>query len=104
MGAVFNLSFLEINDFFDFVSFLNLKKIKTYAATLNKNSKTAEDLKKERGVLILGNEANGLPSSIVKNSYKEVKIKISSSFESLNVLVAGSILMYEMSKNNENLS
>ena len=87
MGAVFGLSFLEINDFFDFVSFLNLKKIKTYAATLNKNSKTAEDLKKERGVLILGNEANGLPSSIIKNSYK-------------NVLVAGSFLMYEMSKNN----
>ena len=96
MGSVFGLSFLECENLNSFIEILKCQQIDSYAATLSKNSKNADFLRNKNGILVLGNEANGLPSFVVSNCDYKVKIKINKKFESLNVSCAGSILMYEM--------
>lgn len=102
MGAVFGLSYLLVDNFLPALNFFKLKKIKTFATSLSKTSKNSEFLNGKAGILILGNEAKGLPEQLILNSDETIKIKMNKSFESLNVSCAGSILMYEMSKNNPN--
>ena len=102
MGAIFGLSYLLVDSFLPVLNFFKLRKIKTFATSLSKTSKNSEFLKDKSGVLILGNEAKGLPEQLILNSDETIKIKINKSFESLNVSCAGSILMYEMSKSNPN--
>lgn len=52
----------------------------------------------EKFVLVLGNEANGPSEILIENSAVKVTIPMRGEMESLNVAVAGSIIMYEMSK------
>ena len=91
---------MTIDNFLDALNFFKLRKIKTFATSLDKNSQNSEFLSNKTGVLILGNEAKGLPQSVITAADEVIKIRMSGSFESLNVSAAGSILMYEMSKNN----
>ncbi len=102
MGAVFKLSYLLIDNFLPALKFFKLKGIKTFATSLSKSSKSPEFLNGKTGVLVLGNEAKGLPQAVIMNSDETIKIKMNRLFESLNVSCAGSVLMYEMSKNNSN--
>jgi len=53
-------------------------------------------------VLILGNEANGITDDIKKISDEFIKIPILGKAESLNVSVAGGILMYEAVRKRQN--
>ena len=46
----------------------------------------------------MGNEGNGLPDKVIKKSACRVSVPMRKNSESLNVAVAGSILMYEMMK------
>ena len=52
--------------------------------------------KKDDFVLVLGNEAHGVSEDTLKMANQVVKIDISDSIDSLNVAVAGGILMYEL--------
>ena len=97
MGTIFKLFFLDCKDFEDVIAFLKNKNIKTYATALHQNSKTSRKIKGEKGVLVLGGEANGLPLKIIKMCDEIIEIKMLKFAESLNVACAGSILMYEMS-------
>lgn len=77
----------------------SLKKLKSegyniVATTLGGSNKIKES---EKLALVLGNEGSGISLDIIKLSDQVVTIK-TSDVESLNVLVAGSILMYEVSK------
>lgn len=97
MGTIFSLNFLNCKNFEEMLKFLKSKNIKTFATALNKNSKTSRKVRGEKGVLILGGEAEGLPLKIIKLCDEIIKIKMLKFAESLNVACAGSILMYEMS-------
>lgn len=52
---------------------------------------------KQKFALILGNEGQGMSKELIKLSQSNIKIQ-TSNVESLNVAVAGSILMYELTK------
>jgi RNA methyltransferase, TrmH family len=54
---------------------------------------------KEPLILVLGNESHGASSTFLKKATK-VSIPMSSEIESYNVAIAGSILMYHISKHN----
>lgn len=49
--------------------------------------------------LILGNEGNGLSEYVRKNVEKKVSLPMLTNFESLNVAVAGSVIMYQVLSN-----
>ena len=63
------------------------------SADMNGDTEFASE---EKVVLILGNESLGLPNE-VKNKTKTISIQ-TEKIESLNLAVAGSILMYQLSK------
>ena len=94
-GMIFHINVLRRNllDFLPVLKGMNYKIVGTDVAS----GKDIRKLKKENIALVLGNEGNGI-SENVKNLCDEfVNIKMSSNCESLNVGVAASILMYEVS-------
>ena len=96
MGALFRLPILEIKQDGLF-EFLNKHNIKTYA-TVVKNSqyKINEVSFDEKSAIIIGNEANGIPSEVVEQSDYTVTIPMNGRAESFNAAAAASISIYEM--------
>ena len=69
---------------------------KVITSTLNEKSISLDELEKpESFILVLGNEAHGVSEEIIDNSDIFVKIPIDN-IDSLNVAVAGAILMYKL--------
>ena len=93
-GAIFKLSILE-GDVVDFIKSLNGYEI--YSTNVVNGINVCEIKKAQKCALILGNEGNGVSDRVNSLGLKNLYIKISNT-ESLNVAVAGSILMYEISK------
>lgn len=94
-GMIFHINVLRRNllDFLPTLKGMDYKIVGTDVAS----GKDIRKLKKENIALVLGNEGNGI-SEDVKNLCDEfVNVKMSSNCESLNVGVAASILMYEVS-------
>ncbi len=92
MGAHFYLpNLFELNTN-DIIAILNNKKIEVIAATLDgtpyQNISTSNNW-----ALILGNESHGIDNDILQLSTKQVSIPQKGNIESLNVAVAGSILI-----------
>ena len=54
----------------------------------------------KRVALVLGNEGNGLSDFSLKHAAKTVALPMENGFESLNVAVAGSVIMYQIYSHN----
>ena len=78
-------------------SILDFKNDRTViTSTLNEKSISLDELEKPKSfILVLGNEAHGVSEEIIANSDVFVKIPIAS-IDSLNVAVAGAIMMYHL--------
>ena len=75
-----------------------VKDHQVIVTTLADDSIDLKDLKKDDNfVLVLGNEAHGVSKTILEKATVKVKIPIQN-IDSINVAVAGGILMYELSK------
>lgn len=93
MGSLFRSNFLEC---LDFEKFLDIVDIKKYATVVRKDALLLNKLNLNNGaMLIVGNEANGLPDNIVKKCDVKLTINMLGKTESLNAAVAGSICMYK---------
>ena len=96
MGAVFRLPVIIAENFTEYISELTKNGIKTYAST----PRDAEDIKNidfsDGGVMLIGNEGNGLKAETIDVCYKRVKIHMKGRAESLNAAAAAAILMWNM--------
>lgn len=92
-GAIFKLNLINC----DLVECINnLKKDYTIYGTNVKNGTDVSEIKeKDKIVLLLGNESRGLNPKLQELADKNLYIKLNE-MESLNLSVAGSILMYEL--------
>ena len=71
----------------------------TLIGTSLKHSVLLEDVKKEeKFVICLGNEARGISDKVLNLMDANIKLTMHNDVESLYVMVAGSIIMYEMQK------
>ena len=77
-----------------------LKKhnIKTISTSLDASISITDIGKPDKYAIILGNEANGVRDIIQEKADINVIIPINKKLESLNVAIAGAILMYEVNK------
>ncbi len=75
-------------------------KTKNYMVIGTLDSKTdLQDIKsKNKYAVILGNEANGISPEILDQTDVNVRIGMNEKLESLNVSVAGSIIMYYLNE------
>ena len=56
--------------------------------------------RKDKFVICLGNEARGISEQVLDLMDTNIKLTMHNDVESLNVMIAGSIVMYELAKNN----
>lgn len=91
-GAIFKLNFIKakLNEFIP-----TLKDYLVYGTNVRKGISVKDCIKNKKIALVLGNEGNGISDSTDKVIEKNIYIPLENT-ESLNVTVAGSILMYEL--------
>ncbi len=93
-GAIFRLSFIKAN----IVEYLShLQDYQVFSTNVNLGNDVTKVEKGPKMVLILGNEGQGVSEEINKMNYQNLYIPIKK-MESLNVSVAGGILMYELTR------
>jgi TrmH family RNA methyltransferase len=98
MGSIFHLPVVDNVDIENTLKSMKKENINVFAASL-KGKKYLNDIKKSgESAFVIGNEANGLKNETEDLADTLVKIRRSGKAESLNVAVAASVIMYEMSK------
>ncbi|MDE5852643.1 MAG: RNA methyltransferase, partial [Oscillospiraceae bacterium] len=98
MGSLFRISIIECPDFESFLKDIN---VKTYAAVVDRKANHIDKIKFDGGMLIIGNEANGLPKKIYDICDEKITINMFGNTESLNAAIAGGICMYQMRQSME---
>ncbi len=91
-GAIFKLNIINTN-IIEFIK--SLKDYKVYGTSLKNGIPLKQIEKSDKLAIILGNEGNGVRNELLDITDKNIFIEITN-MESLNVAVAGAILMYEL--------
>ncbi|MDT0650534.1 23S rRNA (guanosine(2251)-2'-O)-methyltransferase RlmB [Autumnicola edwardsiae] len=95
-GAVFNVPICKVNHIKDAVFYLQSSDVQLVAATEKTNDTIYDiDLKKPTAI-VMGNEAKGVSSSILKTVNHRAKLPMMGKIESLNVSVACGAILYEV--------
>lgn len=96
-GALFKIPIIT-GDLITYIEKLKACKTSIIGTALS-NGKGLKDMEKSnKYAIILGNEAKGIKEEILKLTDENVKIEIDEKLESLNVAIAGAILMYHFNK------
>lgn len=95
-GAIFAIPVLR-RSLDDYVAFLQKQGVCVVATTLDEAIPMQKMQVKGKMAVILGNEGNGVSAKLQQQAEQRVRIEMSG-FESLNVAVAGGILMYQLQK------
>lgn len=94
MSAHFNLNLYERNNMDDL--FEELYSYEILACDMRGENVFEHEFRGLRVALVLGNEGNGLSEYVKKYSNCTVSLPMMNNFESLNVAVAGSVIMYQV--------
>ena len=95
MGAIFRMPFVISEDLPETVRQLQADGICVYAGHLKGKDLYAEAAFPERCAFLLGNEGNGLSDTVSALADRLIRIPMEGKTESLNVAVAGALLLYE---------
>lgn len=95
MGAIYRVKVLECEDLLETLKEVKRNKFKILVTSLGDNSKNIYDMKYNKKVLVIGNEANGVEERIMKLADEKIKIPMLGRTESLNAAVATGIVLYE---------
>ncbi len=96
-GMLFHLNII-INDLFFEVTKLKEQDYKIIGTKVDVGTDISEFSKLDKLVLIMGNEGQGVKEEVLSLCDFYAHIKMSNSCESLNVAIATSIMLYELSK------
>ena len=95
MGAVFRVNVVTAEEFTEYIQQLTESGINTYAST----PRNAENIRNidfsQGGVMLIGNEGNGLREDTINACSKRVRINMRGRAESLNAAAAAAVLLYE---------
>lgn len=95
MGAIFRLPLVIAEDLAETVQALKTLGYTVFAAHLKGEDLYAEAAFPEKTAFLLGNEGNGLSAALSAQADRLVRIPMEGKTESLNVAVAGALLLYE---------
>ncbi len=96
-GMLFNIDFI-IDDLEKIITILKSKQYKILSTDVKKGKSLNILANIPKVAIIMGNEGNGVSENLQKLSDDFLSIKMHNSCESLNVAVATSIILYELSK------
>lgn len=96
MGSCFHINIIKENNYLEILKSLTDSGFQAIAGSLQAKLSHYEADLKEKSVICLGNEAHGLSEELMSiNNICPVKIPIVGKAESLNVSIAGAVMMYE---------
>ena len=98
VGAVFNIKVFSMKKE-EFLKFAKVNNLKLLCCDMDGENIFSYKVNSPVGVVV-GNEGQGVCEDIEKICYQKVKIPMSEGIESLNAGVSGSIIMYQLSKDN----
>ena len=96
-GALFDMPFALEHNIHNVINDLKMSGHTVYGAEMGGTDIRDVEITQKRA-LVLGSEGDGLSSRVISKLDKVVSIKMSHEFDSLNVSVAGAILMDRMRK------
>lgn len=96
-GSIFKTKIVYA-DLLEAIPYLKEKGYKLIGTSLKDASKLEDANPTEKFVMCLGNEARGISDAVLNLMDQNVKLTMYNDVESLNVMVAGSIIMYELKK------
>ena len=94
MGAIFRMNIITTDNLAKTLQMIKKHKFEVVATSLD-TDKSVYDIKYNKKVIIIGNEAKGVSKEIQDLSDQRVKIPMLGKTESLNASVAASIMIYE---------
>lgn len=98
MGSLFRLNVSEVS-FEEIFPIFEQRGVPSYAAVIDRDAVSLTDCDfSEGGVVLIGNEGNGLPENITKACEKKLTIKMNGNINSLNAAMAAGIIMWELVK------
>lgn len=100
MGNGYDLNFHFATNLVDLINNLKSQNIKVYCTEINKESLNVSRVNFKNSAVILGNEGHGVSKNIAKLCDHSLYIPINKNVDSLNVAVAGAIIMYLMNYEN----
>lgn len=95
-GMIYNVNIIK-SDLVDSIMDLKLKGYRVLGTKVD-NGKNIESIDSEKYAFVVGNEGNGISEDILNLCDDYIYIPINKICESLNVGIASSIIMYEISK------
>lgn len=97
MGNAFKLNFYDFSDSIPALLWFRSRSIESIAACLSEESEElCQFRRKQNAILLLGNEAHGLPAEILQHTDRKLKIAMDLSTDSLNVSVAAGIILHNL--------
>lgn len=98
MGSLFRLNVSEVS-FEEIFPLFEQMEVPSYAAVIDRDAVSLTECDfSEGGVVLIGNEGNGLPESITEACEKKLTIKMNGNINSLNAAMAAGIIMWELVK------
>lgn len=97
-GALFDIPFCQTQNILDVLNELKQNNFTLMGASMDGKSLKEFKNESEKTALFLGSEGFGLSNKVVKKLDKKISIEMSNGFDSLNVSVAGGILIYNLIK------
>lgn len=94
MGAIFRVKIIECENLEQTLKEIKKHKFKIVVSSLQTDN-SVYDIKYNKKVVVIGNEANGVEKSIQEVSDEKIKIPMLGKTESLNASVATGIILYE---------
>ena len=94
-GALYDMPFALETNTYNVMNDLKMSGFTTYGADMNGTDIRDTQIEQKRAIF-LGSEGEGLSSRVISKLDKVVSIKMSHQFDSLNVSVAGGIIMDRM--------
>lgn len=96
MGSLFRLNVSEVS-FEEIFPLFGERGVPSYAAVIDRDAVSLTDCDfSEGGVVLIGNEGNGLPENIAGACDKKLTIKMNGNINSLNAAMAAGIIMWEL--------
>lgn len=100
MGAIYRIKIIECEDLLVTLKDIRKNKFKILATSLDE-SKSIYNMKYNKKVIVIGNEANGVEKRIIDIADEKIKIPMLGKTESLNAAVATGVILYEYVRQKE---
>lgn len=99
MGGMLKLRQVDVRDPYRAIQIFSEHAIETIATTLSERSTPIETfVRADRILIVLGNEAEGLPESIQVACHERLRIDMAPGTDSLNVSVAAGIILHHVAR------